>query len=433
MTQLTASQLATGRRLRLGDVQYHRHGLWQLPFTGVRYTIDPAGFTAETSKALNLGRMDGLRQLGYETVPFKREATQQPSPGQFFPHYRGEHGRAVAALLLLVGTNNRLDKSDLLHLYAAGLGHDGRTPAGGDTSLLVSPHLDEDEHFGELLAGKEWETFARRNQIDPTRLLEIIQDESRVLGRLKDLCDKFAYTSCDVREYQAAGGNDPAVRELLASDPLVCGAWDSLQVVDGQVVSTDPERMCRFLRLRALMFKNIYFNPYARCTEEFAATMIIRFLYEHGVITRDELLTMEDEDLDLLIETYAGLDYFERFGSSCLPTVETFADLRAARRREAEVISVGNGDITLTMVTELRAERAVRTDTFPVMHNGKVCPLPEACPTGAAKVEAVFAGWRPVHLYHAPLREFRFPPELARQVAADHRQRLALIPQHSIP
>lgn len=411
------------RKLRIMD------GLRREPFaillqsqsTGFGYVVMEGGLTKATVKTFGLRRLQEIKQLGYLHDPVARSSAEflpgTGAVGMTFTHTRYVHVLDVMAVLTLILHNNRFPQRARNTARVAALCHDALTPAGGDTTKLVDPEaFDEDAHFPELLERTDWTALRERHRISPRLLVETVQGRG-VLGQLLDIADKIAYVSRDLDMYlmryslrvpvfhpvkMPAGFTQ--VEQLADSDPFITGLWDTVRVKDGVVFFTDPDRLVRFLKLRALMFRHLYYNEKARYLEFMFAKVVVSYLYEKGWLTRPQLLNMTDAELDRMIDTFTGRPFSTNhvsFGDGEGPQIEVFPTLEAARAREEELVQ---GGTPFALLEDLRGKPNPGVD-FLVYSHGKVVPLRIARPEGVAKIEELARMPDPYRVYSLPPAE----------------------------
>lgn len=380
-----------------------------IPRTGLGYVVNRDGLTEAVVRSFNLFRLQGIRQLALLHDPVVKEESFSGA-GTTFEHSRYQHTLDVAAIAHLIGANNNLSRHFLQHLRVAALGHDALTPAGGDTTKLVDPSaFDEDSHFVELLAGADWENLRRRYRLSQQLLVETVRGQGR-LGAILDLADKIAYVARDADFFVGRYGptGHPVVdatgyrliKKLVEVQPFVCGIWDSIRLADGRVFAEDAERFGKFLLLRALLFRMLYYHPGARFLETLVSRVVVERLYRTGRLAREDLLRMTDGELDALIGEAVGEHYFTSFigGYSYDPRVLAFDTREDALEREQELIREG---AVFTMIEEFG--RGTRPATHVLVRQGAdILPFAEARPSEARNIENIIRPRHPVRLYYFP-------------------------------
>ena len=380
----------------------------RVPFTGLGYLVSDRGFTRDVVEAFGLFRLHNIRQLGYLHDP-ATGPEEDLRVGFNFSHTRYEHVLNVSAIATLIAANIRLPREEVRHLRAAALTHDTLTPAGGDTVKLVDREaFDEDLHYPEVFERHRqgWEVLRRKYGLRAAKLTAIVQNQGP-LGRILDMADKLAYVARDadmyLARYHPAPGYIPprgfgAAMKLTRSDPLICGWWDSVRLVEGNLAITDTERLVKFLKLRAYLFRDLYYNPSARFMEHAIVSVMVRHMYRKGELSRDDLLRMTDLDLGNLLDRTLGVGMFNfPLWPSDRARVETFRTRTEAERRERDVLA---GDPARLSFIEEFAGATSSGAKLPVLWNGRVMPLYEAHQQAAEDIADILAVSEPVRLYY---------------------------------
>lgn len=364
--------------------------------------FDDTGLLGGAYDLFRLYRLGGVRQLGWLTQPL----LQQDMPNMYpmrFEHHRLIHVWDVAALANLLGHGLNLPTEDMRTLTLAAATHDARTPAGGDTTkLLDRDFFDEDAHYGELLVGDKMTAFLGRFGIDPARPIDTVHGKG-LLGSLLDLADKTAYLCRDafwfhmrLEEEILDCEEGVAIHGMLKDSPAPCDAWRSAELRNGQLVLTDVEALARMLKLRALLFRALYWHPGARFTEFIVSHLVLRHLFETGEITREKLLEWNDQELDKRIEKYTLQKFGVSFGE---PVYEGFDTLAAAEACRDELHAAGERYVMIeTLPPRIKSGTHFRV----IDPRGESRPLVEAYPELAAPVDALARVINPFRLYWVP-------------------------------
>jgi hypothetical protein len=399
---------------------------------GFTYAVHDDGLIHDVSIALGVFRLNGIRQLGFLHDPVMNEAAVDCGLGMRFEHTRYLHSLMVMATASLIGRQVGLSEHDLRHLRVAALTHDVLTPAGGDSVKPIDfEAFDEDLHYPEVFrANPEWSAVRDQYSLDEALLIRTVAGEG-LLGRLLDIADKTAYTAHDVEAY-LMGDHDPrSFQNLVAPEsilaiydlkqrlgPGLCQLWDRIEVVDGEPVITDIDRLVGFLKLRALMFRHLYYNPLARYREHMIALLILEPLYHDGTITRERLITMTDDQLDQFLNRTTG-QYDLRMEISradLAPAVEAYASRDEALGR-AQALHRENPDLLFMLEVIPRvSEKAVR---YLVRDSdGSVKTLSDARPDDTEAIRAIDYDPLPAKLY------ILSPEKMERVLPTDLREKL---------
>lgn len=389
-----------------------------VPRAGLGYFVTDEGITADITRAFDLERLRGIRQLGRLHDPIITDAGFHESYGMLFDHNRLSHSLDVRAIALLMATNNGLTPEETRILEVAGLTHDTLTPAYGDGTKAIDPqYFDEDANYRRLFLRPQWGRVRDMYQIDETLLAATVQGDG-VLGSLLDMADKLAYLSRDVDAYVCKYNPDGPlaypedyhpIQQLVEKRPSLFGLWGAVRTIDGQMVVDDGEWLGDVLALRALMFRNLYHHPGARCLERMTGIILIKNLIKRGVLSKHSLLILDDTELDRLIERYYGVDITPLIiGSFSLePRVEIFPTISAAKQREREVINSG------VPITFIDAHPSAKAGThFLVRSGGSIMPFADAYPQETQKIEEILATTTTVKLYYLAVRYNDLPTPL---------------------
>lgn len=390
----------------------------QLGFT---CAIQSDGMIHDVCIALGVFRLDGIRQLGFLHDPVMNEAAADSGLAMRFEHTRYMHSLMVMATASLLGHKVGLSEHDLKHLQVAALTHDVLTPAGGDSVKAIDPHgLDEDAHYQKVFRDNpQWDEARTQYGLDESLLAATVRGEG-MLGRLLDIADKTTYIAHDVEAY-LMGDRDPRSHTgFVAPESIIsiydwkkhlgrggCQLWDRCIIENGQVVITDIDRLVGFLTLRALMFRHLYYNPLARYREHMLAYLLLDPLYQEGVITRTELLQMNDADLEVFLSSLVG--GISRYGRHAFTFVMELSDTRrspefeAYETREAAVERMrtlyreNQGLLFMLDVIPRVSEKAVRYLVRDA--DGEIKTLAEARPGDAETIRSIDADPLPAKLY----------------------------------
>lgn len=383
----------------------------RLPYTGLGYALPETGVLSDAFHAFNIKRLFKIFQLSKLSDPdHNPELIFSIDP---FIHSRGLHTFDVLALASVTGRNLNLSSNEMLLLQTAALTHDALTPAGGDTTKLIDRHaLDEDEHYPTLFMQPEVNKFCKENGVAKELLVETIMNRG-LLGEILNFSDKLAYTCRDVNRFigssQAATEWDErvparrAVTDYLAEmgeeEPRL-DVWETLIVSNGRLVCTYPHRLYAFLKLRALMFRELYSNPKARCNESLLYSIYLQYLYETGQVKREALLdadTGTDQDLDALIHGAFDINLSTFLQHTFKPTYKTFSSEEEARAFVQEL--VGEGKV---MVRYENAAMFFKPGTNFLVRNkeGAIGTFSALCPQETEDIVESGAARNPIRVYY---------------------------------
>ena len=284
----------------------------QFPNTGIGgYAIQEEGIIADLCRVFPMWRLDHIHQLGFLQAPYYREHFMRDllSKGS-----RYLHSHDVFVIARLIGVNLRLSRILQNNLDTAALLHDIQTPAGGDSLMLVDyANLSEERNFWLIFEQADWSEVRERYSLDPQMIIEAVNGKG-LLGEILDIADKLAYVARDLylTMHQIHAGASRGMHGLLMLERLgkefteACSIWDSIELVDGKLVFTDVRRLVTFLKIRTLLFRELYYSPESRFGEYMMSRIFGKVLYNKGILTRDNLLKMGDEELIWLFDKHFG-------------------------------------------------------------------------------------------------------------------------------
>lgn len=308
------------------------------PRTGISYMVKNGGLIEDVAHAFSMFRLDGIKQLGFLNQPHYNHYVELRQSLSDTSRY--VHSLDVMAITTLIGHNLGITGTELNNLRTLAFTHDVATPAGGDSVKMVDPAgLDEERNFGRFLEGPAFEALERKYGLDKKLLLSGVVNEG-LHGEILDIADKIAYTARDVHatlhHIQSGAEHDQygmkSILVLLERFPHVCSLWDDVVVQNGHAVFTNPRKLVAFLKVRLLMFRELYFSATARFGEFLMSRLLVKVLFKRGVLTSDALIGMTDHELIRLMDTEFGTGTTIDTCSSEHARCKTFA-----RREEAEL------------------------------------------------------------------------------------------------
>ena len=364
-----------------------------IPCSGIGYTIEWNGLIEEVNHALHVERLGGLRQLSLlnNVGAINEDNVWFSQP--LYPHTRWRHVLDATVIAALIARNNKLSPDLTATLLMAAFTHDLRLPAGGDMTKFLANHLfDEDANYASLLCFNEVQQVCNAHRINEQTLVETVQGHG-VLGNILDLADKIAYVARDAQYCtQWMRGPRPVmswdIDHLLEHFPNICTIWDAIIVRDGRVFCDDADRLARFLYLRACLITMFYNNPEVQFLEAILGGLVLSHLYETNVITKEKLLTYDDDWLfyhllrflfpNKVVGGSPGIDPKE-LGRPHYRQYETLAE---ARTDEDKLIA--QGFITTIMSIEIEPKPGIH---LLVSDHGAITPLSIARPDLSRDIE----------------------------------------------
>lgn len=287
-----------------GQIELH------IPFTGFGYVIEEYSWIFNLAREFNLYRLDDVTQLEYLEDP--REHPMQLGTSVRFVHTRYRHSSNVCAIALAIAEVNkewfreRPGYKDAL--LVAALTHDTLTPAGGDTTKAIDRSgFDEDAQYHTCMTAQRRE-FLLKHGVDPGLCIRTVQGNG-VLGTILDIADKLAYVGHDLVAFAGLPlfGHLEYMRKVgfarhLRKNLLFCRIWESVRIENDTAWCEDAEGLTRFLIIRAQLFRQLYTHPKARYREALLMFQTLSFLYEEGLLSRTQLLSMNDGDLRIFLQ-----------------------------------------------------------------------------------------------------------------------------------
>ena len=363
---------------------------------GFGAAIEHDGMLGEAERAFRLHRLHYVRQLGYLRHPAAKEKYGiNHGTTLTFDHVRIEHVEKVYLMINLIIHNNPVLRPLANLLKVAAEAHDGKTPAGGDTTKLADlAWFDEEKRFGDYGYDPEVLKFCEDYNIDFKQLWDIVLGKG-LGGKVLDIADKLGYTTPDIVNYfhqmMIAGPGAPAlskrrtpaeqlVIKLLTREPEPCRIWENVRVDgDGVYFELDAESRARYVAfwlLRAYNFKNLYYHPLARLPDYLLVMETVRYLLHTGELSREWLVEATDSQLDDIM--MKKIRFRQPFSS-----VDVVDTLHFKTKMEAAAYArsiLDETDDKFALVDNFQVTTKVGCDKFPVRIDGKFMEFGEAFP-----------------------------------------------------
>lgn len=275
---------------------------YRLPFSNSSFVVDPEEDNWVFGEASQdaLWRLRGVRQLGYLTLPYYAEKDEVvvtvPMPA--FHHVRYQHVLLSAILAEIILARAGFSKTERAAIVLTVLYHDVATPAGGDSTKRVDKlKLDEERNFGLIIRSyRLLENWQEKFGFDLKTASAWVRNEG-MFGLFLDICDKMSYVAMD---FDALGSfYNGAVRDFGLAEPLFMDVWEDLTFSPDRqrFAFQNPNRLYNFIKARALEHIELLCNPSSRVMD-FLHQKLISPLYQQGAITRRDLLTWTDWQLE---------------------------------------------------------------------------------------------------------------------------------------
>lgn len=394
----------------------------KVPYTGIGYMVAKGGLTEEIYHAFGIGRLGQITQLSelHDPVVTSNHSTSYANK---FISNRYVHVLNAAALIDLITYNNSAPLELKNSAKIAALTHDVALPAGGDSVVMVDPEkLHEEARYPEIIANPKIQRLLYKYGVSPDVLIDAVQGRG-LLGGLLDIADKISYLSLDTHEYINRYGKDgpvayPRVRneifELVKNNPLICGLWDSVRLQNDNIIFDDKNKLMQFLRLRALLTRELYLHPGTRFMENLTGKVLVPYLYRRGNLSAEKLLRMVDMQLDQHLGNSFGRKPILDFAR-----VESLKNISEAEKREIEL---AQGGVRVTIIDHLTRSPKPATH-YLVKHRAEYTPLAKAHPKFDQELRKIMTPEHPVRLYYLT-PDAPTTPELIAAAAEYHELRL---------
>jgi HD superfamily phosphohydrolase len=384
----------------------------ELPYTGFGYVIEDSGLAVDFYNHLGMHRLFGVRQLGFMHDNVHRVLGFTTLTSEF-THSRGLHQLDVYAVMQRIIENNPCLYPERTVLLAAAISHDGRTPAGGDTTKLVNLDLfNEETNYKDYFKFPKWKFLMRKYKIDENQLYSIIQGEG-LLGQVLDIADKIAYIARDSfmfmgRESHPYEERSPLFvegRNLIKQDPYICDVWQYVKITNGKVTVENGQKLSNYLKLRAIMFKELYNQRESRFVEYMLSKRVIKYLFNHNEINLQELLKWPDFRLEEKIDNYFGVKLFSiSFTHSKIYTFETEKEMQNA------FLLFAKDRNFLPIVDDFKMVTTNAVKKFNVLLHGESVNFSLAYPKEAQEIEDIMNfGKGEWAIYLISLKDLRIP------------------------
>lgn len=374
----------------------------RLPHTGLSYMVREGGLCEDLARAFNLFRLQYIKQLGFLNAPSYNDyiAVRQ----SLSDHSRWLHSLDVTAIGTVVCSNLGIKDEMLNTARTLFLTHDALTPAGGDSVKMVDlVNLDEDDNYPELLGTKAVRSVMKKHGIRRDLLLKGIRNQG-MLGQILDYADKIAYIARDLdkcRHHIEAGAYSDqlgmkSLLGLITRHPDACSLWDCVEIQEGQAVFTSISRLVLFLKVRLLMFRELYYHPTARFGEFLMSRLFVRALMQRGVLNKKKLLDMNDSQLMMTLDREFGVKVALDACSSQFSRCAEFKTLEEGEAFMQELRESGN---VFAMLDDNRRNIKTGIDVLVYTKHGPQ-PLRDADPGSARELTEMATLLKLVHAHY---------------------------------
>jgi hypothetical protein len=370
------------------------------PFSSTDFYVD-IDYGKEKSALLELWhtpafiRLGRISQLGYLVPPNTYQYGEKNKVFYYlptFPHNRYMHSWLTAILADVILARCGFSRKERAPFVLTAGCHDIATPAGGDSVMRIDPqNLSEEENFSYLLKkcglDKKWKKEFNFNLKEASSWVK----GRGAMGKLLTMIDKMAYAALDC--YWVGNIRPGRIRSFIKMNPLVMDAWETIQVTPdrSRFYFSDSQKLHKLIILRALEFQELLLDPYCRALDH-TLYKEIGELYHKNIITRDDLLTLDDSWLDHILQ-----DYSERRKRplSFLATPDDYLWIKFHDQKKAEEFRKKLGD--RFSHSECIHPFSTGLDWDTMNKKGEIVPAREAIPYERIKylekISKSFAGW----------------------------------------
>ena len=285
-------------------------------------------------------------------------------------HSRVEHSIGAAIMAEVILRRNGFSEHDINVGIAAALLHDIAMPPLSDYGKSACPReLDEEDNIELVLKDKTFRKIFRKYGITPDEVVGVVRGEGlvgQIINSLGVDVDKIAYTAID--HSRTYGELNWGKMRIIRRDPYLFDIFEDVELRNREFVYKDPQRLFRFLMVRATMFDKVHFAPESRAREAHIKG-ILEGLWRSGKLKKDEMLLMDD---DAFLRKLEGLDVdIQILQSLSFPFVElgryqTVAEARKKHRGRNAIIDKWRTFNPATLTKTLIGEEVVSfRDGFP--------------------------------------------------------------------
>ncbi len=302
-----------------------------LPYTNGLFWLEGTfGIAHQLGWVVELQRLMRIKQLSLLCFPVRQG---EPSCSIDFHHTRFLHTYDVIVHGLLCAHNAGIKGKDLIALEIALAIHDLFTPACGDLMKFVDfKRFDEDARLTKLLDHEPYVTMCAHFEIDPKEPIRICQERNCALSRIRDFADTLAYTARDLSAlmgYFESGTamtqtqiyenpeDQALLQELLRyrhdkSDFALL--FEGIELDErGNLVFKSADRLKTFLRIRAILFRILYYNRQTRNVEYLLGIRLVKMLLGKGILTLEVFEGPNSDDGSIWSGIYKETGYNPSF------------------------------------------------------------------------------------------------------------------------
>lgn len=223
-----------------------------------------------------------------------------------------DHSILTAALMEVILARNGFSKNERDAAVLTAACHDIAMPAGGNlTQEIDYKNLNKEENFSLAMERSGLiEKWNKQFGFDILLASDWVKNK-HLIGKLLDVLDKISYVALDcyhIRKLSQQQKIKSQIHSICACHPLIMDVWQDIQFLPDKTNFgfSNPDKLFNFLLLRAHTFKEVFKNPDSKTLEYFLAQKS-KLLYEKGIVTKEQLLTNDDQWLMSILNKY----YFE--------------------------------------------------------------------------------------------------------------------------
>ena len=220
-------------------------------------------------------------------------------------HKRYSHSLAVALRVeMALRTNSASEELVRLGIVSAALHDAAMPPLSEQGKLGARDALDEEINVAKLVGKPGIAKLLKKHGVKGEDVIACVRGQYPELGPLlnsKGLdLDQMSYIMDDSAVVLV---NEPDQRrmKLYMRDPSVQNLHFGIITNDAYALFLDPEAVIEMLWMRAWLFRDVYQGSFQRGREAFME-VVMRRLWDEGVLDRKKLLEMQDDEFIALVK-----------------------------------------------------------------------------------------------------------------------------------
>lgn len=341
-----------------------------IPYSSMSFLFNeknfgPAFFEIHEPEIARQKRISQLQGLTHPILSSSVQAHQ----GCFwftFPHTRFDHAIRMIPVIKSISSVAGYSERFIRKLVLVGLSHDAPTPANGDATMRIDRN-----RFSEVLNYKDFmiETgiarkWKKKYGFDVNEAHSWVAGEGEG-GKLIKAIDWHSYTALDA--FYLGSKKPDEIQRLLKNHRFIMDVARDIRVIKDGLYFVDVMRLFRFLKLRALLSAELYFNPKCRKLEQMFSSETEKLL-EQKKISAEDLRFKDDAWLNDVVRKEKPHSWCTKPQEADFKRFETEDELNAFCEHNT---SVFNREQIKSFKTGLH---------MLVMHKDKIVPLADALP-----------------------------------------------------